>query len=246
MPEAGGGAVTNSGQSSYTLYIGNKNYSSWSLRPWSLLIELGIPFQEHVVPFGDASAWQQYRSLVPSGKVPFLLDGPLHVWDSLSIIEHLHERHTGVWPQDPSARVWARSAAAEMHSGFTALRGRCPMSCGLRVRLLERPPALERDVARVGSLWSEGLQRFGGPFLAGATFSAVDAFYAPVAFRVQTYGLELPGDGQGYVTHLLRQRSLVQWYAEALAERFRDTEHEANKDQLGEVTADLRVPPEGP
>lgn len=226
----------------YTLYIGNKNYSSWSLRPWALLRELGIGFTEQLVRFGDTAAWQRYRALVPSGKVPCLADGELRIWDSLSIAEYLHERHPGVWPADAAARAWARSAAAEMHSGFLALREQCPMSCGVRVRLVAPTPALELDLARLTALFEDGLQRFGGPFLAGSSFCAADAFYAPVAFRVQTYGLQLPPDAAAYIAHLLRQRALVDWYAEALAERFRDTPHDTELAQLGEVTADLRTP----
>jgi glutathione S-transferase len=225
----------------YILHIGNKNYSSWSLRPWSLLTALGIGFTEQMVPFDDAGAWQQYRSLVPAGKVPCLTDGTLRVWDSLSIIEYLHERHRGVWPADASARAWARSAAAEMHSGFHGLRSCCPMSCGVRVRLSGRAPALERDLTRLGALFAEGLHRFGGPFLAGESFTAVDAFFAPVAFRVQTYGLDLPEGPAAYSARLLRQRALLQWYEESLAERLRNTAEDAEVAGLGEVTADLRA-----
>jgi glutathione S-transferase len=211
-----------------------------------VLTELGIPFGEQLLRFGDAAVWLQYRGIVPSGKVPCLKDGPLYVWDSLSIIEYLHERHPGVWPADATARAWARSAAAEMHSGFQPLRSQCPMSCGLRVRLFQRTPQLQQNLARLAQLWDEGLQRFGGPFLAGASFSAVDACYAPVVFRVQTYGLELPSGSAAYCAHMLRQRALQQWYVAALAEPFRDAEDEADCARLGEVTADLRAPAEGP
>jgi glutathione S-transferase len=160
----------------YELYIANKNYSSWSLRAWVLMRELEIAFREHLVPFGQESSWQSYRRISPSGKVPCLIDGDIVVWDSLAIAEYLAERHDAVWPAQAGARAWARSAAAEMHSGFSELRSRCSMSCGLRIRLDEFPAALERDVARLGTLWNEGLRRFGGPFLAGAAFTAVDAF----------------------------------------------------------------------
>lgn len=237
--------MTGRGQG-YTLYIGNKNYSSWSLRPWALLRELGIPFTEHLVRFGDVAAWQQYRSMAPNGRVPCLFDGEIRVWDSLSIAEYLYERHAGVWPPDPAARAWARSAAAEMHSGFQDLREQCSMSCGVRIRLFQRTAGLERDLVRLGALWTEGLTRFGGPFLAGAAFTAADAFYAPVVFRVQTYGLDLPPEGQAYVAHLLRQRALVDWYADALAERFRDEPHEVEIARVGKVTTDLRVPAASP
>src|ERR1019366_3006427 len=121
----------------YELYIANKNYSSWSLRPWVLLRELNIPFVEHLVPFGDASGWNAYRKISPSGKVPCLIDGQTVVWDSLGIAEYLAERHDTVWPTNGQARAWARCAAAEMHSGFNELRNRCSMSCGVRLRLNE-------------------------------------------------------------------------------------------------------------
>src|SRR6185295_12474755 len=119
----------------YVLYVGNKNYSSWSLRPWVLLRECAIPFEERLVPFADGSSHATYRSFSPTGKVPCLVDGGVVVWDSLGITEYLAERHAGVWPADPVARAWARCTAAEMHSGFGALRETCPMSCGIRVRL---------------------------------------------------------------------------------------------------------------
>ena len=152
--------------------------------------EVGIEFKEHLIPFGGA-AWKDFLELSPSGKIPCLLDGSILVWDSLAIIEYLAERHRGVWPQQVEARAWARSAAAEMHAGFTELRNRCSMSCGVRLRLKQTPAALTRDIARLDALWSDGLDRFGGPFLAASSFTAVDAFFAPVAYRVQTYGLEL-------------------------------------------------------
>ena len=187
----------------YDLYIANKNYSSWSLRPWVLMRELEIAFREHLLPFGQESKWREYRNISPSGKVPCLVDGDTVVWwDSLAIAEYLAERQPAVWPAEARARAWARSAAAEMHSGFSELRNRCSMSCGQRVRLNEHPAALEGDVARLGALWNDGLRRFGGPFLAGKAFTAVDAFYAPVAFRIQTYGLTLDTAAAAYATAL--------------------------------------------
>ena len=225
----------------YDLYIGNKNYSSWSLRPWVLMRELGIGFREHLVPFGEEASWQTYRKIAPSGKVPCLVDGDTVVWDSLAIAEYLAERHAAVWPAAAGARAWARSAAAEMHSGFGALRSRCSMSCGLRIRLHESPPPLEGDLARLGTLWSDGLRRFGGPFLAGAAFTAVDAFYAPVAFRIQTYGLGLDPAAAAYARRLLELRAMREWYAHALAETLRDLPHEEEVAQAGRVLEDLRA-----
>ena len=165
----------------YDLYIANKNYSSWSLRPWVLMRELKIPFTEHSLVFGDAPSWEAYRKISPSGKVPCLMDGEIVVWDSCAIVDYLAEQIPAVWPTSRTARAWARSAAAEMHSGFADLRNCCSMSCGIRVRLRESPAGLERDIGRLGALWEDGLARFGGPYLAGGEFTAVDAFFAPVA-----------------------------------------------------------------
>jgi glutathione S-transferase len=225
----------------YDLYIANKNYSSWSLRPWVLMREFGIAFREHLVPFGEESSWQSYRKISPTGNVPCLVDADTVVWDSLAIVEYLAERHDIVWPAQTGARAWARCAAAEMHSGFNALRSRCSMSCGLRIRLNEFPAALERDIARLGTLWNEGLRRFGGPFLAGEAFTAVDAFYAPVAFRIQTYGLTLDTAAVAYVDRLLGTRAMREWYADALKETLRDQPHEVEVSQVGRVVDDLRA-----
>jgi glutathione S-transferase len=224
----------------YRLYIANKNYSSWSLRPWVLMSELGIEFTEQLVPFGDAASWTSYCKISPAGKVPCLANDGSIVWDSLAITEYLAERHAGVWPTDSHARAWARSAAAEMHSGFSELRHRCAMSCGVRIRLHESTPGFERDLARLSELWSDGLHRFGGPFLAGESFSAADAFFAPVAFRVQTYALAVEGTAARYVALLLNLRSMRRWYAEALEETFRDEPHEREIAQMGVVLQDLR------
>jgi glutathione S-transferase len=225
----------------YELYIANKNYSSWSLRPWVLMRELGVEFAERLIPFGDAPRWDAFRKISPSGKVPCLVDGKSAVWDSLAIAEYLAERHGEVWPRDPGARTWARSAAAEMHSGFAELRNCCSMSCGVRARLKERPPALERDLERLQALFGDGLSRFGGTFLAGDRFSAVDAFFAPVAFRVQTYGLQLGAAAAAYLERLLSLPSMKAWYAAGIQERFRDLPHEQEIAQMVTVTQDLRA-----
>jgi len=224
----------------YELYIANKNYSSWSLRAWVLMRELGIAFNEHLLIFGQASSWEAFGKISPSGKVPCLVAGDVAVWDSLAIAEYLAERHTGVWPADARARAWARSAAAEMHSGFSELRHFCTMSCGVRVRLNTVGAGLARDFARLGALWNDGLQRFGGPFLAGSDFSAVDAFYAPVAFRVQTYGLTLDAASAAYTARLLALDPMRAWYASALLETWRDEPHEVGLMHVGRVVEDLR------
>ncbi|WP_434050225.1 glutathione S-transferase family protein [Marinobacter salarius] len=224
----------------YTLHIANKNYSSWSLRPWVLMKELGIEFNEQLIVFGDEPTWQAYRRLSPSGKVPCLTDESTTVWDSLAIIEYLAERHEGVWPKDVKARAWARCAAAEMHSGFQSLRDICSMNVGLRIRMNTVSEGLQKDVDRIDSLWSHGLQQFGGPFLAGDRFSAVDAFFAPVVYRVRTYGLDLSEGAAAYVERVLALGSMQQWEAESLAEPWRDTEHEDIAFTVGTLLADHR------
>jgi glutathione S-transferase len=162
------------------------------------------------------------------------------VWDSLAIAEYLAERHPGVWPADSSARAWARCAAAEMHSGFSVLRNVCTMNCGLRIRLHEVSPGLRHNLDRIGELWNEGLQRFGGPWLGGAAFTAVDAFYAPVAFRIQTYDLRLDGAASAYASQVLALGPMQEWYAAALSETWREQAHEAEARQVGVVLQDLR------
>jgi glutathione S-transferase len=226
----------------YELYIANKNYSSWSLRPWVLMRALDIPFAEKLVPFaGGAGANRDaFRAFSPTGKVPCLRDGGVTVWDSLAIAEYLAERHPGAWPVDGAARAWARCAAAEMHSGFPALRSACTMNCGVRVRVDVRDAALRRDIDRLGELWNDGLARFGGPFLAGAGFTAVDAFYAPVAFRIQTYGLALDAASMAYAQRLLDLPAMREWYDAALAESWRDPEHEDEARRAGVWLEDLR------
>jgi glutathione S-transferase len=225
----------------YDLYIANKNYSSWSLRPWVLMRELKIAFRERLVPFGQELSWQSFRKISPSGTVPCLVDGDTVVWDSLAITEYLAEHHEGVWPAEGRARAWARSAAAEMHSGFSQLRNHCSMSCGLRIHLHEMTAALERDIARLNALWNDGLGRFGGPYLAGAAFTAADAFYAPVAFRIQTYDLPLDTAAKGYVERLLGTDAMREWYADALKETLRDQSHDDEVPRVGRLLKDLRA-----
>jgi glutathione S-transferase len=227
----------------YILYIANKNYSSWSLRPWVLMQEVGIPFEERLKPFAATNNWERFRQFSPAGMVPCLHDGATVIWDSLAITEYLAERHPRVWPADAEARAFARCAAAEMHSGFGALRSTCSMNCGLRVRLHETSPALRRNLDRLAELWGEGLSRFGGPFLAGSAFTAADAFYAPVAFRVQTYGLKLAGVAGEFARRLLDLPAMKSWYAAALQEPWRDEAHETEASEAGTVLQDLRSQP---
>jgi len=228
----------------FTLHIANKNYSSWSLRPWVLMRTLNIPFNEQLHPFDVGTNWTVYRTFSPSGKVPCLQDGGLHVWDSLAIAEYLAETYPQVWPADKTARAWARCASAEMHSGFQTLRNICGMSCGHRIQMHEISPALQKDIARIDELWNEGLRIFGGEFLAGEKFTAVDAFFAPVAFRFQTYGLPLTGAAKDYLARLLNLNSMQEWYASGLTETWREPEHEQEILAAGTLLADLRNQPQ--
>jgi glutathione S-transferase len=223
------------------LYIANKNYSSWSLRPWLLLKQLQMPFEERLVPFGSAAHGGGIQAVSPSGRVPCLVDDGLVVWDSLAIAEYIAELNAQAWPADPRARAWARSASAEMHAGFTNIRNVCTMNCGLRVRLHQATPALAREWARVDGLWQDGLQRFGGPFLAGPAFTAVDAFFAPVAFRVQSYAPSLSADSAAYAQRLLALPPMLDWYQAALREVWRDEAHEQEAREAGEWLVDLRA-----
>ncbi|MEO6080991.1 MAG: glutathione S-transferase family protein [Steroidobacteraceae bacterium] len=225
----------------YELIIANKNYSSWSMRPWVLMRALQIPFGERLLLFHANSGAGDFRMFSPTGRVPCLLDGPVKVWDSLAIVEYLAERHAGVWPQDLAARAWARSAAAEMHSGFQALRTVCSMNVGLRVRLHQVSPPLQAELLRLNALWSEGLNSHGGPWLAGKQFGAVDAFFAPVATRLQTYGLSLPQIAAQYAQRLLDFAPVSEWVNAGINEPWRDAAHEAEVLEHGEITLDQRA-----
>lgn len=226
----------------YTLFIGNKNFSSWSLRPWLLMTELGIVFEERLVPFEDGGSWSRFRAFSPTGQVPCLHHDGAVIWESLGIVEYLAERHSGVWPDVGRARAWARCAGAEMHAGFAALRSECPMTVAMRIRLRQASDALDRDLMRLTELWSEGLDRFGGPFLAGARPCAVDAFFAPVAFRVQTYNLELGNAAAAYAARMLALPGMQGWQRAAVTEAWREPSHEAQIAALGDVIEDLRQP----
>lgn len=204
--------------------------------------ERGIRFNEKLIPFAGSDAPNPFRTFSPTGKVPCLQHGKIVVWDSLAIVEYLAEQEPGVWPSDPHARAWARCAAAEMHSGFQSLRNTCSMNCGVRIRIDPYPPAVLRDLARIDDLWTEGLSRFGGPYLAGDAFTAVDAFFAPVAFRVQTYEPPLSSRSRQYVDRLLALPSMQDWYAAALSETTRDEEHEEEVRAVGTLLQDLRAP----
>ena len=225
----------------YTLHIANKNYSSWSLRPWVMMKMAGIEFVEQLHVFSptesNAAAFSQFS---PTAQVPCLVDGDVVVWESMAIMEYLAERHEGLWPADPIARAFARCASSEMHAGFFALRNACPMSVGIRMTLHKVSQPLANNLKRLDALWGEGLKRFGGPFLAGDQFTVVDAMYCPVAFRIQTYGLELSTEALDYAARLRAVGPMQNWYQQGLDEPYRETDHEDEIMALGVLTADLR------
>ena len=224
---------------SYTLITANRNYSSWSLRPWVLMKALGIAFTDRLEPFAKPDNYADFRKFSPTGQVPVLLDGERRIADSLAIALYLAERHIGVWPNDEEARIFAQSATCEMHGGFGHLRNDCTMNVGVRVKPKPMSAGLQRNVARLREIFEAGLEQFDGPWLAGAEFSAVDAFFAPVAFRIRTYGLDV-GKGQAWVDHILAHPAMREWEAAALAEEWREISHEAELAATGVITADYR------
>lgn len=202
------------------LIIGNKNYSSWSLRPWLGLKVAGIPFEETVLNLYEPDARSKRLAYSPTGKVPFLIDGEIKVWDSMAIAEYVAEKfpEKQLWPQDVAARAIARSISAEMHSGFSALRNECGMDIRTRIKK-EITPDVQADIDRIVGLWSDCRARFGagGPFLFGQ-FSWADAFYAPVVTRFATYAVALPPVAQAYVETILALPAMQDWIAAAKAE----------------------------
>jgi glutathione S-transferase len=205
------------------LVIGNKNYSSWSMRPWLLMTALGIPFEEEKLSFANPEWKQQALRFAPTGLVPVLVDGDLSIWDTLAITEYLAEKFPdrGVWPKAPAARARARSIVAEMHAGFSALRNTMHMNCELRVTMQPLDRAIRRDIARVFDVWADCRAQVApeaGPFLFG-TFSAADAFYAPVTRRFVSYGVACPDVAARYVATLDRLPAMRAWLTDALAER---------------------------
>ena len=210
------------------LYIGNKNYSSWSMRPWVLLKQAGIPFEEIVVRFDSFDAGSEFRkqisSVNPAGKVPVLDDDGFRVWDSLGIAEYAAERFPdkNLWPQGIQTRARARSVCAEMHSGFGALRAACPMNIEADLtdtgQLIWRDkPAVRADVERIVSMWRELLDERQGPMLFG-DFSIADAFYAPVCLRLKSYALPVPGNVAAYIERVCALPGVKAWIDGALAE----------------------------
>jgi glutathione S-transferase len=201
---------------------------------------LGIAFDDRIEPFTLPVNWAEFRAFSPTGQVPALIDGATTVWDSLGITLYLADRHAGVWPEQGAARAFAQCVVTEMHGGFSALRNRCTMNVGVRARMPSIPADLARDIARVTEILTEAIDRFGGPWLTGAAFTAADAFYAPVAFRIRTYGIDVGPTGQRWVDTVLAHPAMLEWEAAALSETWREAEHEADLARCGAVTADYR------
>ena len=203
------------------LVIGNKNYSSWSFRPWIAMRAAGIPFEDKVISLNDPEFKPTLLKLSPAGKVPVLIDGATHVWESLAILEYLAEKFpaAGLWPASAAARAHARAIAAEMHAGFVPLRSHCPMNFWRPVKPRALPEDVAANVARIDAMWSDCRARFGagGPFLFGA-FSAADAMYAPVVSRFHTYGIGVGSASRGYMQAVMGLPVWAEWKAAALRE----------------------------
>ena len=210
------------------LYIGNKNYSSWSMRPWVLLTEAQIAFEEVAVRFDgftpESEFKQTLQAITPTGKVPVLQDGGLVVWDTLAIAEYVAEKfpEKKLWPQSIGARALARSLCAEMHAGFMGLRSNCPMN--IEASLSEQgaiiwrdKPAVRSDVERIVAMWTQLLEAHGGPMLFG-DFSVVDAYYAPVCMRLKSYALPVPATIKAYIERVAYLPGVKAWIDAALKE----------------------------
>lgn len=211
------------------LYIGNKNYSSWSMRPWVLMKQAGIPFEEVMVRFDSFEADSKFKNAIaalnPVAKVPVLADDELVVWDTLAIAEYLAETfpEKQLWPQAAADRARARSVCAEMHSGFGGLRGHCGMNIeaslpGVGARLMKEQPEVASDLARIVQMWSGLLEAHGGPMLFGE-FTIADAYFAPIGTRIGTYGLPVPANIAAYIGRVQALPGVKAWIDEALAEK---------------------------
>ena len=201
------------------LIIGNKNYSSWSFRPWIAMKVAGITFEERVISLNDSDFKRAIASVSKNGRVPAIDDDGVHVWESLAVLEYLAEKfpQAKLWPTDVRARAHARAIAAEMHAGFAALRGECPMNFWRPVKRRDLSADALADAARIDAMWSECLVRYGGPFLFGA-FGAVDAMYAPVVSRFYTYAVEVGKSSRVYMEAVMALPAWGEWRAAALME----------------------------
>lgn len=204
----------------YDLYIGNKNYSSWSLRAWLLLKHFGIPFREHMVSVAGRDYNAALKPLAGNARVPSLHDDGFQVWESIAIAEYLAERYPAMWPADPRARARARCISAEMHAGFAKLRTAMPMNLKFKLKGKPATPEVQREIDRVVEIWCEARTQFAhgdGPWLFG-DFSIADAMYAPIACRLDIYNVPLPPLAAAYVQTVLSHPAMVEWAATALQE----------------------------
>lgn len=227
-----------------TLVIANKLYSSWSLRPWLLLRQLGIPFEEVLIPLAEPDTKERILALSPGGTVPILIDEGATVWESSAIMDYAHERwpEAGVWPEDRVARAMARSVSGEMHAGFRGLRSACPMNLGKVYAARDRGPDVQRDVDRITAIWRDARKRFGagGPFLFGA-FSAADAMFAPVVTRFISYSVPVDADIRQYMDAVIGTAAFQEWKDAALKETWVVAHDEPDEP----VVTDLRPNPSG-
>lgn len=219
------------------LTIGNKLYSSWSMRPWLVLVAFDIPFEEVLIPLRQPDTASRIGAVSPSGKVPALTDGDVAVWETLAIIEYVADKfpERKIWPSGVAAKAHARAISSEMHAGFQALRQACPMNLGKRFAPKDRGEAMRADVRRATELWADARRRFGsgGPFLFGA-FTAADAMYAPVVTRLDTYQVEVDAGTRSYMDAVLRHPAFVRWRNEALVEPWTIESYE-----LGETPVEI-------
>lgn len=203
------------------LILGNKNYSSWSLRPWIAMRNAGIPFVEEVIPLYEPGSAERMAAYSPTGKVPVLLDGDMVIWESLAILDHIAERFPKAqfWPTDPKARAHARAIAAEMHAGFVPLRRHCPMNMRRESRRLELTAEVATNVRRIEQIWTQCRERFGdgGPFLFGA-FGAADAMYAPIVSRFTSYAIGVGAAAEAYMAAVMALPAFVEWRNAGIAE----------------------------
>ena len=216
----------------YELYIGNRNYSSWSLRVWLLMTHFGLPFREHMVSVAGRDYNPELRPVSGNARVPCLHDDGFQVWESLAIAEYLAERQPAMWPAERRARARARSISAEMHSGFAKLRTAMPMNLKFRLKGKPAAPEVQRDIDRIVEIWEDARNNFAsaaGPYLFG-DFSIADAMYAPIVWRLHIYNVPLPPVAAAYRDTLLAHPAMQAWYQAALQE----TEAHAHFDQRAE------------
>lgn len=216
----------------FDLYIGNKNYSSWSLRAWLLLKHFGIPFNEHMVSVAGRDYNPALKPLAGNARVPSLHEDSFQVWESIAIAEFLAERYPQMWPVDPQARARARSISAEMHAGFAKLRTAMPMNLKFKLKGEPATPEVQREIDRIAEIWTDARSNFAtadGPYLFG-TFSVADAMYAPIVWRLHIYNVALPPVAEAYRQTMLAHPAMLEWYAAALKE----TEAHAHYDDLAD------------